>query len=136
MCIRDRESSVPWLTSDALGGALGPMATSEVTLTLDHEYAATLPIGDYPADIVFTDRDHPDGELVMAFLLTVEAGKDADEFDTFADRARARGWQVVQMEGSHNPHWFQPEAFVHVLENTLEGVEPLSHATQGSGSNG
>lgn len=69
----DLESSVPWLTSDALGGALGPMATSEVTLTLDHEYAATLPIGDYPADIVFTDRDHPDGELVMAFLLTVEA---------------------------------------------------------------
>ena len=67
----DLEATVPWLTSETLGGALGPMATSEVTLTLDPAYAATLPVGEYPADIVFTDRDHPDGTLVMAFLLTV-----------------------------------------------------------------
>jgi pimeloyl-ACP methyl ester carboxylesterase len=100
-----------------------------------------LPPVDVPQPLLtFTETivlDNPEADrLPAAFLLTVEVGKDADEFDTFADRARARGWQVVQMEGSHNPHWFQPEAFVHVLENILEGVEPLSHATQGSGSNG
>ena len=36
----DLEATVPWLTSETLGGALGPMATSEVTLTLDPAYAA------------------------------------------------------------------------------------------------
>jgi len=54
-------------------------------------------------------------QLPAVFLLTVEAGKEVDDFDVFADRARNRGWEVVEMEGSHNPHWFQPEAFVNVL---------------------
>ena len=53
--------------------------------------------------------------LPAVFLLTVEAGKEVDDFDVFADRARDRGWEVVTMEGSHNPHWYQPENFVKVL---------------------
>ena len=56
-----------------------------------------------------------------AFILTVEAGKEADDFDVFAERARDRGWEVVQMEGSHNPHWFQPESFVELLLTVLQG---------------
>ena len=54
-------------------------------------------------------------EIPAVFLLTREAGEEADTFDRFADRARARGWEVVEMEGSHNPHWFQPRTFVEVL---------------------
>ena len=61
--------------------------------------------------------------LPAVFLLTVEAGKEVDDYDVFADRARNRGWEVVEMEGSHNPHWFQPEAFVDVLLQVLEVVE-------------
>ena len=53
--------------------------------------------------------------LPAAFLLTVEAGTSSDDFDRFADRARARGWPVIEMAGDHNPHWFQPQAFVDVL---------------------
>jgi len=53
--------------------------------------------------------------LSAAFLLTVEAGKEVDDFDVFAERARTRGWEVVEMVGDHNPHWYQPEAFVDVL---------------------
>jgi len=53
--------------------------------------------------------------IPTVFLLTLEPGKDTDDFDVFADRARARGWEVVEMEGGHNPQWFQPEAFVDVL---------------------
>ena len=53
--------------------------------------------------------------LPAVFLLTVEAGKETDDFDVFADRARDRGWEVITMEGSHNPHWYQPENFVKVL---------------------
>jgi pimeloyl-ACP methyl ester carboxylesterase len=58
-------------------------------------------------------------KLPAAFLLTVEAGKETDTFDVFSDRARDRGWEVVEMEGSHNPHWFQPENFVEVLLRTV-----------------
>ncbi len=58
--------------------------------------------------------------LPAVFLLTVEAGKEIDDYDVFADRARNRGWEVVEMEGSHNPHWYQPGAFVDVLLQTVQ----------------
>ena len=109
----DLESSVPWLTSDALGGALGPMATSEVTLTLDHEYAATLPVGDYPADIMFTDRDHPDGELVMAFLLTVEAPPVGD-----LSVSPEEGWLLQASEAAS----IEGETRTYVVTNEGEGT--------------
>ena len=65
---------------------------------------------------------NPDVELIpTTFLLTVEAGKDSDDFDAMADRARTRGWPMVTMEGGHNPHWFQPEAFVEVLLEIVDG---------------
>ena len=53
--------------------------------------------------------------LPAAFLLTVEAGRESDDFDRFAERARVRGWDVVVMEGDHNPQWHQPQAFVEAL---------------------
>ena len=58
--------------------------------------------------------------LPAVYLLTIEAGSETDDFDRFADRARALGWKVVTMEGDHNPHWFQPEAFVEVLSAIIE----------------
>ena len=66
--------------------------------------------------------DNPEATRISAtFILTVEPGKEADDFDVFADRARDRGWDVVIMEGGHNPHWFQPEAFVGVLLQVVRG---------------
>jgi pimeloyl-ACP methyl ester carboxylesterase len=64
--------------------------------------------------------DNPEAaKIPAAFILTVEAASEVDDFDLFADRARARGWDVVEMEGDHNPHWFQPEVFVRVLVQVL-----------------
>jgi pimeloyl-ACP methyl ester carboxylesterase len=57
--------------------------------------------------------------IPAAYILTVEAGKNTDDFDIFADRARDRGWRVVEMEGGHNPQWFQPAAFVDVLVSVV-----------------
>ncbi len=79
-----------------------------------------LPPVDVPQSVLtFTEPiilDNPDAaNLPATFILTVEAGKDTDTFDVFADRARSRDWQVVTMEGNHNPQWFQPEALVEVL---------------------
>ena len=54
------------------------------------------------------------------FILTTAPGEETDEFDFFADRARDRGWQVVEMEGGHNPYWFQPEVFTDILLQALQ----------------
>jgi len=89
-----------------------------------------LPPMDVPQSLLtFTEPivlDNPDANgIPAAFILTVEAGKDSDNFDFFADRARARQWEVVTMEGGHNPQWFQPEVLVGVLLSVVgEGAPP------------
>ncbi len=89
-----------------------------------------LPPVDVPQSMLtFTEPiilDNPEAEAIpAAFILTVEEGKETDSFDSFADRARARHWQVVTMEGGHNPQWFQPEALVEVLLGVVgEGQAP------------
>lgn len=51
------------------------------------------------------------------YILTVEKGAKPEDDDFFpsAERARARGWPVLQMEGDHNPHWRQPEALARLI---------------------
>jgi pimeloyl-ACP methyl ester carboxylesterase len=118
---RDGESVV-----DLFGDALDSMATAggdgaePWQLVPRWVEAGETPPVDVPQPILtFTEPialgNSDATQLPAAFLLTVEAGKESDDFDFFADRARARGWGVFEMEGSHNPHWFQPEAFVEVL---------------------
>jgi pimeloyl-ACP methyl ester carboxylesterase len=64
---------------------------------------------------------NPEAAAIPAtFILTVEAGKSEDDFDLFAERARQRGWRVVEMEGSHNPQWYQPENFAEVLLRVID----------------
>jgi pimeloyl-ACP methyl ester carboxylesterase len=92
-----------------------------------------LPPVDVPQSMLsFTEPivlDNPDAENIPAtFILTVEAGKDSDTFDFFADRARERGWDVVTMEGGHNPQWFQPEALTGVLVDIVEPEHPMAKA--------
>jgi pimeloyl-ACP methyl ester carboxylesterase len=52
------------------------------------------------------------------FILTVDKGAKPEDDDFFAsaERARARGWPVLQMEADHNPEWFQPEATAGLLD--------------------
>ena len=64
--------------------------------------------------------ENPDAATVPGiFILTIEEGREVDDFDLFAERARTRGWPVVTMQGNHNPQWHQPEAFVEVLLQAL-----------------
>ncbi len=73
----------------------------------------------------FTDPvelKNPAAQKIPAlYILTVEPGKqpEEDEFWPFAERARARGWPVVEMAGDHNPQWRQPAATVEVLAGAL-----------------
>lgn len=84
----------------------------------------TPPPVDVPQPIAtFTDAialpDRAAAGPPATFILTVEAGRDRDDFDVFAARARDRGWPVVRMQGDHNPHWFQPGTFVEVLVGVI-----------------
>lgn len=73
----------------------------------------------------FTDPvalKNPAAEKIPAlYILTVDPGKkpEEDDFWPFAERARARGWPVVEMAGDHNPQWRQPAATVEVLAGAL-----------------
>ena len=115
---------------DLFGGALDSMATAGADgaepwqLVPNWVEPGEKPPVDVPQPVrTFTEEielSNSDARQIPAvFILTVEAGKDTDEFDFFADRARDRGWRVVQMEGGHNPQWFQPEAFVEVLVSVV-----------------
>lgn len=80
----------------------------------------------YPKDVphpvkTLTDTIHLSNpaaaKIPASYILTVEKDHAAADDDFYAAslRAKERGWPVQQMEGDHNPHWFQPEATVEFL---------------------
>jgi pimeloyl-ACP methyl ester carboxylesterase len=56
-------------------------------------------------------------KLPATYILTVAAGKDAkdDDFWSQAQRAKERGWPVLQLTADHNAQWSAPEALVEML---------------------
>jgi pimeloyl-ACP methyl ester carboxylesterase len=57
------------------------------------------------------------GRAVPAtYILTMEAGKNVDDFSSQAERARARGWPVHILQADHNPQWSAPEPLVQMLD--------------------
>ena len=84
-----------------------------------------LPPVDVPQPILtFTEPivlDNSEAAQIPAvYLLTIESGKETDDYDSFAERARGRRWPVYEMEGDHNPHWYQPENFVNEFLESLQ----------------
>ena len=68
----DIETDAPWLVATPIGGIVASGASAPITVTIDHEFAATLPPGDYPADLLLRSRSNVDGELFLAFRLSIE----------------------------------------------------------------
>jgi pimeloyl-ACP methyl ester carboxylesterase len=56
-------------------------------------------------------------KLPATYILTVEAGKEAkdDDFWSQAQRAKERGWPVLQLTADHNAQWSAPEALAEML---------------------
>ncbi len=56
-------------------------------------------------------------KLPATYILTVDKGKEAREDDFFSqsERARERGWTVLQLTADHNPQWSAPGALVEML---------------------
>jgi pimeloyl-ACP methyl ester carboxylesterase len=53
--------------------------------------------------------------LPATYILTMDKGAQKDDFSTHADRARSRGWTVVQLEADHNPQRSARDALVRIL---------------------
>jgi pimeloyl-ACP methyl ester carboxylesterase len=56
-------------------------------------------------------------KVPATYILTVAAGKEAkdDDFWRQAQRAKERGWPVLQLTADHNAQWSAPEALVEML---------------------
>jgi pimeloyl-ACP methyl ester carboxylesterase len=56
-------------------------------------------------------------KLPATYILTVEKDKQAkdDDFFSQSQRARERGWTILQLTSDHNPQWSAPEALVEML---------------------
>jgi pimeloyl-ACP methyl ester carboxylesterase len=56
-------------------------------------------------------------KLPGTYILTVEAGKKAndDDFWPQSQRAKERGWPILQLTADHNAQWSAPEALVEML---------------------
>ena len=55
--------------------------------------------------------------LPGTYILTVDAGKKAenDDFWPSAQRAKERGWPILQLTADHNAQWSAPEALAEML---------------------
>ena len=56
-------------------------------------------------------------KIPATYILTVDPGKEAkdDAFFTQSQRAKERGWTMLQLSADHNPQWSAPEALVEML---------------------
>lgn len=61
-------------------------------------------------------------KIPTTYILTVEKGKEAkdDGFASQAERARQRGWPVLQLEADHNPQWFTPKTLMAMIEGIIK----------------
>jgi len=57
-------------------------------------------------------------KIPTTYILTVDKGKNAkdDDFALQAERAKQKGWPVLQLEADHNAQWSAPEALVEMLK--------------------
>jgi pimeloyl-ACP methyl ester carboxylesterase len=73
----------------------------------------------------FTDpvrlRNAAAAEISGAYILTTEGPAQEDAFQSFAGRARQRGWPVLELEANHVPQLSAPDRLARLL---LEIVQP------------
>jgi pimeloyl-ACP methyl ester carboxylesterase len=80
------------------------------------------PPHDVPQSLkTFTDpivlKNEAARKIPATFILTVDKGKEGknDDFFRQSQRAKERGWTMLQLTSDHNPQWSAPEALVEML---------------------
>ena len=58
-------------------------------------------------------------KISTTYILTVDEGADPklDDFASQAERAKKKGWSMLQLEAGHNAQWSAPDQFVKMLKN-------------------
>ena len=85
-----------------------------------------LPYDTPPHDVpqalkTFTDtitlKNEAARKIPATYILTVDKGKEAKDDDFFrqSQRAKERGWTMLQLTSDHNPQWSAPEALAEML---------------------
>jgi pimeloyl-ACP methyl ester carboxylesterase len=61
-------------------------------------------------------------KIPTTYILTVDKGKEPkdDDFASQAERAKKKGWKVLQLEADHNAQWSAPEELVEMLQGIAE----------------
>lgn len=61
-------------------------------------------------------------KIPTTYILTVEKGKEPkdDDFASQAERAKKKGWVVLQLEADHNAQWSAPVKLVELLQGIVE----------------
>jgi hypothetical protein len=56
-------------------------------------------------------------KIPATYILTVEKDKQPKDDDFFpqSQRAKEKGWPILQLTSDHNPQWSAPEALVEML---------------------
>jgi pimeloyl-ACP methyl ester carboxylesterase len=80
------------------------------------------PPHDVPQSLkTFTDaivlKNEAARKIPATYILTVEKDKQAkdDDFFSQSQRAKERGWTILQLTSDHNPQWSAPEELVEML---------------------
>jgi len=80
------------------------------------------PPHDVPQSLkTFTDpivlKNEAARKIPATYILTVEKGKEAkdDDFFSQSQRAKEKGWTMLQLTSDHNPQWSAPEALAEIL---------------------
>lgn len=68
-------------------------------------------------DAIVLKNQAATAKIPATYILTVDPGKQPADDDFFgpSERARARGWPVIIMEGDHVVNWRQPEALAKLI---------------------
>ncbi len=61
--------------------------------------------------------------IPSTYILTVDKGREPskDDFYSQSERARKKGWAVLQLTADHNPQWSAPVALATLLETAGKG---------------
>lgn len=105
----------------ARGTGKPPAATEGGFLVPAWVKPGTPPPSDVPHPLkTFTDPlvlKNPLRERIPAtYILTVDRGAETDAFDTFAARAKAKGWRVERLTADHNAQRTAPRELTALLE--------------------
>lgn len=61
-------------------------------------------------------------KIPATYILTVDKGKEPkdDDFATQAERAKKKGWMVLELEADHNAQWSAPMELVKLFQGIVE----------------